>query len=482
MRARFTKIVATLGPATSSAEAVEQLLAQGVDVARINMSHGRREDHVRHLLAVRRAEERLGRPVPVLQDLAGPKIRVGKFPPGGVTLLPGTQTTLVPDDGSPGSAERIPISLASLARYLEPDTRVLVDEGRIRLRVIAVEDPDIVCVVEEGGVLTDRKGVNLPEVSLDLAPLTAKDLEDLAFGVKYGVDFVGLSFVRSAGDIDLLRYHLDRLGGKARIVAKIEKREALDNLDDIVAQADAVMVARGDLGVEIPPEQVPTWQKRIIAKTVASAKEVITATQMLESMISEPVPTRAEASDVANAVWDGTSAVMLSGETAMGAYPLQAVATMNRIVLAAEEELDSRRSLRERYTVTCGSAVEGCTTSSVSQAIAQSACELAVALGAACIVCPTQTGATARQVARFRPPVRVLGATTQPHVYRQLVLTYGVTPALVHEAEDTDGTIGLAVEAAVAKGLAQPGDLVVVTCGAKVNAPGTTNVIKVERI
>ncbi len=481
MGRRLTKIVATLGPATPSAEAVEQLLAAGVDVARVNMSHGRREEHALRIAAVRRAEAHLARPIAVLQDLAGPKVRVGRFPPGGVTLLTGFDVTLVPDSGAFGDTDHIPVSLPNLARYLEPEALVLIDDGRVRLRVNAITAEGVVCAVEEGGVVTDHKGLNLPDVSLDLPPLGQKDLEDLAFGVAQGVDFVGLSFVRSPGDIDLLRYHLGRLGSTARIVAKIEKHEALDHIDDIIAQADAVMVARGDLGVEIVPELVPRWQKQIIRKTVAVGKEVITATQMLESMITNPVPTRAEASDVANAVWDGTSAVMLSGETASGTYPVQAVTTMSRIVVAAEEDRPEGYAPWGGDTRRVGECRAG-SSPAVSQAIAEAACELAADLGAAAIVTPTQTGATARQVARFHPAIHVLAATPSREVWRHLALTHGVTPALVHEAEDTDATIGLAVEAGVAHGVAMPGDLLVVTCGASVNAPGTTNLIKVERV
>ncbi|NLE73145.1 MAG: pyruvate kinase [Actinobacteria bacterium] len=480
MGKRFTKIVATLGPATPSAEAIEQVLAAGVDVARLNMSHGLQEEHALRIAAVRRAETRLSRPIAILQDLAGPKIRLGTFAPGGVSLVTGTEVTLVSDDGTPGSASRIPVSLFNLSRYLEPETRVLIDDGRLRLQVTAMVPEGALCVVEEGGVVTDRKGINLPDVSLDLPPLGAKDLDDLAFGVRHGVDFVGLSFVRSAGDIDLLRYHLAQLGGAARIVAKIEKHEALDHIDDIIAQADAVMVARGDLGVEIPPELVPSRQKEIIRKTVAAGKEVITATQMLESMVSNPVPTRAEASDVANAVWDGTSAVMLSGETASGSYPVQSVTTMNRIVEAAEKDRPEGLAAWKGQNLPVREGGTG-SPAAVSQAIARAACELAAGLEAAAIVSPTQTGATARQVARYRPWIHVLAATPSRDVWRHLALTYGVTPAFVHQAEDTDGTIGLAVEAAMAQGVAVSGDVLVVTCGARVNSPGTTNLIKVER-
>lgn len=478
MRTRFTKIVATLGPATPSAAAIEELLAAGVDVARINMSHGRRAEHVQRLLAVRRAEVKLGRPIAVLQDLSGPKIRVGVFPPGGVRLLGDAETVLVPDDGSPGDERRIPVSLASLAEHVAPGTRILIDEGRIRLRVASVQGSEVRCRIEEGGLVTDHKGLNLPDVSLDVPPLTSKDLDDLEFGAQYGVDFVGLSFVRSSDDIELLRSHLQRLGSTARVVAKIERHEALHHLEEIIEAADAVMVARGDLGVEIAPELVPGWQKRIIGSTVRAGKEVITATQMLESMISSPLPTRAEASDVANAVWDGSSAVMLSGETAAGAYPVPAVSTMNRIVLAAEDEFaqwpaEVPAGREEKSAAPAGG---------VSAAIGRAACELAQELEAACIVCPTQTGATARQVARFRTLTPVLAATPRRDVHRQLALSYGVTPALVREAVDTDGTIDLAVRAAVVQGLASAGDLAVVTCGARVNTPGTTNLIKVERV
>ncbi len=503
---RRTRIVATLGPASQSAEVVEGLLVAGVDVARVNFSHGTRADHGRQIELVRSIAARLGRNVAVLQDLQGPKIRIGRVADGAVQLIPGASVRLRPDDGALGTAEQLGISLATLGDQLASDTEILIDDGRVRLRVVAVEGDALWCVVEVGGVVRDRKGVNVPGVTLDVPSLTEKDVADIEFGVECGVDLVALSFVRSAADVHQLRQRLESLGSGARIIAKIEKHEALAHIDAIVEAADGVMVARGDLGVEIPPEQVPRWQKAIIRRATARARAVITATQMLESMTAAPTPTRAEASDVANAVYDGTTAVMLSGETAVGSYTVESVATMARIVVTVEEDLFGGAA----GTVSAGASrvAAGFPTASGSQpgagfqpgacsqpgaggelaaldtteAISRAACALAADLGAAAILTPTRTGATARQVSRHRPAVPVIATTPSEVVRSQLALEWGVVPLVVAEASDTDETIRVALRAALTTGLVATGDLVVVTCGAVVNVPGSTNVIKVERI
>lgn len=488
---RRTKIVATLGPATASEPLIERLVLAGMDVARVNFSHGTRADHARQIEAVRRVAGRLGRPVAVLQDLQGPKIRVGWVEGGGVELAAGAEVTLVPDDGTPGGARRLGVSLHDLGRQLRPGTVILIDDGRIRLRAMAVEGAAVHAVVEIGGLVKDHKGVNIPNASLDVPVLTDKDLDDVAFGVAAGVDYVALSFVRTAADVRLLRECLARAvldradaGSPAtpRIVAKIEKHEALQEIDAIIAEADAVMIARGDLGVEIPPEEVPRWQKTIIRKAMVRAKAVITATQMLESMIESPTPTRAEASDVANAVWDGTSAVMLSGETAVGRYPVEAVETMARIAAAVEADLPALRLAGAAERPLAERAEEGSVARGATEAISRAACRLAEDLGAAAVLTPTQTGTTARRVSRFRPRTPIVATTPEPVVQRQLMLEWGVTPLLVGSAADTDGTIQTAVRAAVAHGVVRSGDLVVVTCGARVNVPGSTNLIKLERV
>lgn len=476
MRGRSTKIVATLGPATSSPEAIQAVIAAGVDVVRINLSHGDHAGHHRTLGFVRRFAQELGRPVALLLDLQGPKIRLGSFPPGGVEVTTGSQVALFSNDGTPGTPLRLPVTLPHLSRDLSPDDRVLLDDGRVRLRVLSLEGGEARCLVEAGGTLTDRKGVNLPDTHLDLPPLTEKDKVDIGFAVAEGADFLCLSFVRRPEDLGALRHELEGCGCSARVVAKIEKPQALDHIDDIVGAADAVMVARGDLGVEIPAEQVPRWQKRIIRAALRQGKEVITATQMLESMVNSPTPTRAEASDVANAVYDGTSAVMLSAETATGLYPVQSVATMDRIVRSAEEDIATSPLPAP------GPLTEGETAPSISQAISRVAVELARSLRAQAIVTPTQTGATARQVARYRPSTRIVAATPHEQVSRQLALTFGVVPLLVPLATDTDSTLEQAVAAARAGALIGPGDLLVLTAGVRANTAGATNLIKVERV
>lgn len=492
-RRRRTRIVATVGPASEGPAVVERLLAAGMDVARLNFSHGTWEHHGRRIEVVREVAGRMGRAVAVLQDLQGPKIRVGMVEAGAVTLEAGAEVELAPDDGAPGTAARLGVSLSSLGAQLSPGTMVLIDDGRLRLQVLSIRGDVVRCRVEVGGVVRDHKGVNVPNATLDVPCLTDKDLEDLAFGAERGVDLVALSFVRSADDVRALRGHLERLGSSARVVAKIEKHEALACMEDIIEEADGVMVARGDLGVEIPPEEVPHWQKAIIRAAVARARAVITATQMLESMTSAPTPTRAEASDVANAVYDGTSAVMLSGETAVGGFPVEAVATMARIAETVEADLFGAGEGGSE-SVLAGSSqplwafsesrsrrADPAAMVSTQDAISRAACSLAEDLRAAAILTPTRSGATARQVSRWRPRVPIVATTPSAEVRAQLCLEWGVVPLQVGEAADTDGTVALAVRAARDAGLLRTGDLAVVTCGSLVNVAGFTDVIKVER-
>ena len=489
---RRTRIVATLGPASEDADVLRAMLAAGMDVARINFSHGAAADHARRIGLVREVAAEMDRPVAVLQDLQGPKIRVGRVEGGEVYLATGASLELAPDDGTPGTPERLGVSLPSLSRQLIPGAVVLIDDGRIRMRVEATSGDVVRCRVEVGGPVRDRKGVNVLNATIDVPSLTEKDLEDLAFGVECGVDLVALSFVRDPADVVLLRQRMGAIGGTARIVAKIEKHEALAHIDAIIDEADAVMVARGDLGVEIPPEEVPRWQKAIIRKATGRARAVITATQMLESMTEAPSPTRAEASDVANAVYDRTSAVMLSGETAVGAYPVRAVATMARIAETVEADLygaarpygTAVRFASSAFAIPPVPADDpACRTdvpTSATEAISRAACSLADDIGATAILTPTRSGATARFVARWRPGVPVVATTPSTEVCSQLCLEWGVAPLLVGEAADTDGTIQAAVAAAREAGFLRAGDLAVVTCGSLVNVPGTTDIIKVE--
>lgn len=492
-QARRTKIVATLGPASSSEEVLRSLLTAGVDVVRLNFSHGTQEEHGARIELVRRLAHEMGRSVAVLQDLQGAKVRLGWLPGGSVRLVAGEKVTLVPEEagsmavaatGTASAAEiRLPVTLATLARQVAPGSRLLLDDGRIRLRVVSAAGDELRAEVESGGLVREHAGLNLPGVRLVVEPITAKDRADLAFGVALEVDYVAMSFVGSAGDLRLLREELIALGSRARIIAKIEKWEALEELEGIVAEADAVMVARGDLGVELPPEEVPLLQKLIIRTALAQGKAVITATQMLESMTTSPVFTRAEASDVANAVLDGTAAVMLSEETAMGRYPVEAVRAMDRIARRAEKDSAGRRAVVRAAGT---GAVDPCSSpvgpppgsAEITRAVSYAACALAEELGAAIILTPTQSGATAREVSRYRPPMPIVAVATNPIVLRQLALEWGVLPLAGFPTRDTEGTIQGAADAARRHGLLGAGDLAVVTAGTP-NRPGSTHLIRV---
>ncbi len=470
MTYRRTKIIATLGPATAGETQISSLLEAGADAVRLNFSHGSHEEYSRLLTLVRSASAKAGRPLAVIADLQGPKIRVGEMPAGGGKLVRGQQVTLTSRRAT-GSNELIPIAYGQLARMVRKDSRILLDDGRIALRVLKVEDTNVLCRVTSGGLLKSRKGVNFPGTSIPSPSLTLKDKQDLEFALQAGVDYVALSFVCSANDIEeLRRLILEMTKRPVRIIAKIERREAIKNIGTIIAAADAVMIARGDLGVEIAGERVPYWQKEIIRRSSQQAKIVITATQMLESMITNPTPTRAEASDVANAVYDGTDAVMLSGETAVGKYPGRAVATMSRIARTVEASL-SPGGLGLRL------AGDG-----VTRAISAAACDLAVNLDAAAIVTPTSSGSTALEVAKHRPHQPVVAVSPSMDVINQLALAWGVQPHLISPARDTDDMFSKAISAARASGFASEGKMIVITAGVRVNVPGTTNLIKVHLV
>jgi len=465
---RRTKIVCTIGPASTSAEVLDQLVAAGMDAARLNFSHGTHEDHALRARLVREAEDRSGRPLALMADLQGPKLRVGELP-APVELEPGQEVLVTPNGiGVPGD---LPVSPAVLSEVLRPGHELLIDDGAVRLRVEAVDGRRVRCKVVVGGTVTSNKGVNLPGVPLPVPSLTDKDLRDLGFALSLGVDFVALSFVRSANDIRQLREHVHAAGSPALLIAKIEKAEALEELEAILSAADAVMVARGDLGVEIGPAAVPLVQKRIILSALEHGKPAITATQMLESMINHPDPTRAEASDVANAILDGTSALMLSGETAVGRFPVESVQTMDRIARAVEPSLGYRHELAR-------TADQPFPT--VGEAMSNAACDIAEVLGAVAIVVPTFTGRTASAVARHRPRRPVIAVTHRKHAAQQLAIEWGVVPVEVEECRDVEHLWARSLEAARATGIVQPGDRVVITAGTAVNVPGTTNLIKVE--
>jgi pyruvate kinase len=463
---RRTKIVATLGPASDSRERLRALIEAGVDAVRFNLSHGTHDGHSQRAWLVREIAAEVGRPVALIADLQGPKLRIGELAEP-VVLHTGDEITVCAEESATDG--ELPIAPAVIGDVLEPGHDVLIDDGLVRLRVDEVEGGRATCAVVVGGIVSSHKGVNLPGVPVPIPSLTRKDVADLDWALETGVDFVALSFIRSPADVRDLRALIEQAGSHAHVIAKIEKSEAVDVLDEVLAETDAVMVARGDLGVEIGPALVPLVQKRIIHKALERGKPVITATQMLETMIHSPEPTRAEASDVANAILDGTSAVMLSGETAMGEYPVEAVAYMDRIARAVEPSLDYRHELPEAHE-----------NPTIGQAMSNAACDLAEALQSKAILVPTFTGSTANAVARLRPRRPVVALTHVDWAMRQLALEWGVTPLLISETSDVEELWRLAVEAARKAGIVESGDAVVITAGTAVNIPGTTNVIKVD--
>jgi pyruvate kinase len=465
---RRTKIVCTIGPATSTPEMVDRLVAAGMDAARLNFSHGTHEEHGERARLVREAQARAGRPLALIADLQGPKVRVGDLDAPRI-LVEGDEVMVV--GGANGAGGDLPVMPAVLTEVLLPGHEVLIDDGLVRLRVDEVDGERVRTTVLVGGAVGAHKGVNVPGVPIPVPTLTEKDLADLEFALSVGVDYVALSFVRSASDCHGLRELLNAADAKALVIAKVEKAEALEDLDSIVSAADAVMVARGDLGVEIGPAAVPLVQKRVIISALEHGKPAITATQMLESMISRPEPTRAEASDVANAVLDGTSALMLSGETAVGQYPVESVAFMDRISRAIEPSLPYRHELAQ-------TADQPFPT--VGEAMSNAACDIAEVLGATAILVPTFSGRTASAVARHRPRRPIIAVTHRRHAVQQLALEWGVVPAEMEEAANVEDLWTRSLAKARETGLVAPGDRVVLTAGTAVNVPGTTNVIRVE--
>jgi pyruvate kinase len=463
---RRTKIVATLGPVSSSAETVLGLAEAGMDAARLNFSHGTHEDHAARAALVREVQEEIGRPLAVIADLQGPKLRIGELA-SPFTLETGDEIVVSAEDTAKDGD--LPVSPAVVGEILQRGHDVLIDDGLVRLRVESVERGRARCAVVIGGLVAAHKGVNVPGVPVPIPSLTRKDMDDLEFALELGVDFVALSFVRSAADVRDLSDLIEASGSHANVIAKIEKAEAVDSLEAILAETDAVMVARGDLGVEVGTALVPLIQKRIILASLERAKPVITATQMLESMIEHAEPTRAEASDVANAILDGSSALMLSGETARGQFPVEAVAYMDRIACAVEPSLGYRHQLP-------GASEEP----TVGQATSNAACDLAESIGAAALLVPTFTGRTASAVARLRPHRPIIGLSHHEHAVRQMAIEWGVTPIKILEATDVEDLWTRSLDAARTSGLVAEGDLVVITAGTAVNMPGSTNVIKVD--
>ncbi|HEX7118991.1 MAG TPA: pyruvate kinase [Longimicrobiales bacterium] len=468
-----TKVVSTVGPATATPEMIFALARAGVDVFRLNLAHGTAEAHGEVVRWVREAGDAIGKPIAILADLAGPKIRIGRLP-APVELVDGSGVILAPEDDAADG--ELPTTYAPLARDVSPGDRILLDDGLLELRVESVAPPRVLCRVVRGGLLRSNKGMNLPGVQVSAPALTEKDLHDLEFAIDAEVDYIGLSFVQRAEDIVDLR---SRIPDGPLIVAKIEKDTALENIERILVASDAVMVARGDLGVELPFEQVPMAQKKIIQLANLYGRPVITATQMLESMIEAPRPTRAEASDVANAVFDGTDAIMLSGETAVGKYPVLAVEAMVRIA----GEIERSRAFEEgpKYDIpTFGHLRAGATPT--EHAIAAATVEAVRLLGAPAVVTLTRSGFTARLVSSYRPPVPVIGVSDQIRTYRQLALVWGVVPVICHAEVAYDTMLDCAREFLIAEGIASPGQRVVVTAGYPFHVRGTTNMLRVEEL
>ncbi len=466
---RKTKIICTLGPASSDYETLKAMVEAGMDAARLNFSHGDYKAHLNNIRTLQQVCEELKRPVAIIQDLQGPKIRVGDMQEG-VELIRGQKTVITMTEVV-GTAERFSSTYKGLASDVKEGDPILINDGLIRIRVDRVLGTEIYGTVIHGGTLKSHKGINLSHSSISAPALTVKDIEDLEFGLTHDVDFAALSFVREASDVKEVKGAIRRKEKTTHVIAKIERHEAIEDLEGIVSTADAVMVARGDLGVELPIEQVPLIQKSIIQSCSAHLKPVITATQMLESMIHNPTPTRAEVSDIANAILDGTDALMLSGETAMGKYPVLAVQTMARIAETVEASLTRSPSY-----------INGVKEHEISHSVAHAACQLAENLHAKAIICFTEHGFTARVLSKYRQPLPVIAVTTSEVVRRRLALYWGVESLLLQEVSNTDEMIAMVDKAAVAHGYVSHGDMVVITAGLPLPITGVTNLIKVHRI
>ena len=469
-RDRNAKIVATLGPASSDHGAIEALYSAGADVFRLNFSHGTHEEHAKRLDAIRAIERDVGRPIGVLLDLQGPKLRIGTFRQGPIQLEPGATFRLDLDSGSAGDQARVALPHPEVLASLRVGTDLLLDDGRIRLRVERCTQSHAETRVITGGALSDRKGVNVPGTVLALSSLTDKDRRDLDYGLSLGVDWIALSFVQRPEDVaDVKRLVQDR----ASIIAKLEKPAAIDRLDEIVAEADAVMVARGDLGVEMPPEQVPSIQKRIVRSCRRLGKPVIVATQMLDSMVYAPAPTRAEASDVATAIYDGADAVMLSAESASGKYPVDAVTMMRKIIVQTETDPQYRQSIESFRTPP---------RADVADAIGYAMRSVAGLLHVAATVAYTSSGYSALRMARERPEAPIIGMTPKLETARRMALYWGVHPVLTHDVRDVPEMTACACRAALAEGFARTGETIAIAAGVPFGSPGTTNLLHVARV
>ena len=470
-----TKIICTLGPASNNRETLKALMENGMDIARFNFSHGDHEEQKGRVDMIKELREELDMPIAMLLDTKGPEIRTGVLKDGKKVSLKEGQTFTLTTREIVGDETITHINYSGLNEDVAAGNKILIDDGLIELEVVKVDGTEIVCTVINGGELGEKKGVNVPNVKIKLPALTEKDKEDIRFGIKQGFDFIAASFVRTADCIREIKEMLDAEGSAIKVIAKIENAEGIENLDEIIAVADGIMVARGDMGVEIPLEEVPILQKKMIKMAVAQGKHVITATQMLESMIKNPRPTRAEATDIANAIYDGTTAIMLSGESAAGLYPVEAVKTMSRIAERAEQDIDYRGRMQKVKE-------DRQETPDITTAISYATCSVASDLNAAAIITVTMSGFTANMIARYKPGCQIIGCTLDEKVYRQLNLLWGVKPVMIQKERTTDALFEEAVFKAKQAGLVKTGDTVVITAGVPLGVVGKTDMIHVVEV
>ena len=468
---RKTKIVCTLGPSASDETTLKNMLLAGMNVARLNFSHGTHEGHRQTIQRFRKVREELGIPAAVLLDTKGPEIRTGNFANGEEILKEGQEFILTTLPVS-GTSQRVSVTYKDLPKEVKPGNLVLINDGKIVIKVEKTDDTEVRGTVIHGGKISNHKGINLPNVRLNMQYMSPQDREDILFGIQNDVDYIAASFVRSAGDVEVIRRLLEDNGGsEIKIIAKIESTQGIENFEEILEAADGIMVARGDMGVEVAYEKLPGIQKKFIRRCVQSGKIVITATQMLESMTTSPIPTRAEITDVANAVFDGTTAVMLSGETAAGKYPVEAVATMAKIAMQAETDqpkVPSRNMIWHEMDAM-----------DVTNAVGHAACTLAKDINAAAIMAITKTGYTARRMSKFRPDIMIIGATPYEKTYHQLSLIWGVTPLMANYRYEIEDLFGHCARKALRAGLIKEGSNIVISAGVPVDVPGNTNIIRV---
>lgn len=473
MDKKKTKIVCTIGPASESKEMIKQLALNGMDVARLNFSHGDYEEHLKRINIIKEVREEINIPIAILLDTKGPEIRTKTLKDDkNVTLVKG-ETFILTTEDVVGDETKVSVTYKNLTKEVEVGTHILIDDGLIELLVNEITETDLICEVISGGVLGNKKGINIPNTKLNLPAITSKDREDIIFAINQGVDFIAASFVRSADAVNQIRAILKDSSSDIGIISKIENREGLDNIDEIIEASDGIMVARGDLGVEIEPEELPFIQKQIIKKCNEQFKPVITATQMLDSMIRNPRPTRAEATDVANSIYDGTDAIMLSGETAMGSYPLEAVKMMVKIAMETEQHLDYDSFLQSRKKTV---------DNNMSVAVAYSAVSTALSIDAELIIASSFTGFTTRIVSKLRPEAKVIGLSPIKRTLRKMQLYWGVTPLATNEVNSTDNLLEEAVKTVKKSGYVETGDFIVLTAGVPTGLTKLTNMIKVEKI